>query len=289
MINEDTLIIHDTLFKQVCFVCKRDNSLKILSKDNLLGNFIENIVSKPVYKTIGGSDGDICWDGLEQITIDDKSYMINLYEAIRRDLFSYISTTIFFVSFLENVKRKYIDTIIKNVWTSFIPNDYKNKFLLYEDSLKNSLYYHLRTEFAELMECSNIRIYPEYQTYRKDEIRARIDLAIVEFREFCTENHLGDSEIEILSAIEIKYVGYRKADDDAILSDVKKCLSYLSKLSGSPHIYITFIQEAIYNCNSYNLLGKKKIKSKERLTELLGYIPIKNKESEEMEFHIVEY
>jgi len=289
MIKEDTLIIYDNLFKQVCFICKRDNSLRILSKVDYLRSFVENLIKKPVCMSLVESDGKKYWGNLQQITVDEIKYMRNLYELIKQELISNNIFSSFSVDFLENVKRSYIDAIIKRVWLSYIPLDYNNKFLLYEDSLKSSMYHHLRTELAELMDCTYIRIFPEYQTYRKENIRARIDLAIVEFKEFYADKHLADSEIEILSAIEFKFVGCGKADDDAIFSDVKKCISYLKKLSGTLHIYISYIQEAIYDSNDYKLLDKKKIKSKERITELLGFIPLKNEQSEKMEFKVVNY
>jgi hypothetical protein len=283
---ENTLIIYDKNYEEVCFICKENNNMKIFSKNSILKSFVKNIVNEQVYKSIGEIDGDVFWDSVEKVDIDDPSYIIFLYDKLKKNLFAYQSKNKVFIDFINDIKRDYIDKIIRRVWLMMIPEDYDNKFLLYEDSLKNSLYYHLRVELTELMKCTKIRIYPEYQTYRKERIRARIDIAIVEFSDFPEEGHLADAEIEILSAIEIKYVQHYKGDNDAINSDVKKCINYLDELHGQPQIYLTVIQEAIYNCNELSFLEGENIKSRERMTELLGYIPLKNEESENMVFRV---
>lgn len=41
--------------------------------------------------------------------------------------------------------QEVIDRVIKEVWVLNISKDYKSFFLLKEDTLKNALYYHLRT------------------------------------------------------------------------------------------------------------------------------------------------
>ncbi|MEQ6391395.1 hypothetical protein RZN22_19220, partial [Bacillaceae bacterium S4-13-58] len=58
--------------------------------------------------------------------------------------------------------QKVIDRAIKNVWNSNIPRDYQSFYLLKEDSLKNALYYHLRTKLHDFLETNNIRIFTEF-------------------------------------------------------------------------------------------------------------------------------
>ncbi|CRK83032.1 hypothetical protein [Neobacillus massiliamazoniensis] len=72
-----------------------------------------------------------------------------------------------------------IDRTIKEVWTEKIPYDYQSHYLLMEDSLKNALYFHLRTKLRNLIDSNNIRIYPEYHyKYYK------ADLAIVKLNDY---------------------------------------------------------------------------------------------------------
>jgi hypothetical protein len=47
---------------------------------------------------------------------------------------------------------KIIDRAIRNTWLDKISKDHKSFYLLKEDTLKNALYYHLRTELASLLE-----------------------------------------------------------------------------------------------------------------------------------------
>jgi phage gp46-like protein len=46
--------------------------------------------------------------------------------------------------------QEIIDRTIKEVWTEKIPYDYQSNYLLMEDSLKNALYFHLRTRLGNL-------------------------------------------------------------------------------------------------------------------------------------------
>lgn len=287
MKTRETLVLHDEKYDKVCFVNRDIDKLNIFTKNITFRKYIEKFINGPIYKKVGGSDGEVQWDGIEQIEVDDQGYMSYLYETILNNLITNNSNDLIYISFLDDIKREYINHLIEKVWLTMIPKDYDNKFLLYEDSLKGSLYYHIRKELSELMEFTNIRIYPEYQTYRKEKVRKKIDLAIVEVTEFPEVGHLGNAEIEILSAIEIKYVGGRKGDDNAIFSDVEKCSNYLSELNGNPQIYLTVIQEAIYGTNDYSFLQEKNVNSDKRITELLAYIPLINKENEKMEFKVV--
>lgn len=55
----------------------------------------------------------------------------------------------------EILKR--IDKEIKSIWENDIPLDYEEKWLLREDTLKNVLYFHLRTRLGQLFDKNNIR------------------------------------------------------------------------------------------------------------------------------------
>ena len=44
-----------------------------------------------------------------------------------------------------------IDRTIKEVWINEIKNDLSNNYILYEDTLKNAFYFHLRNKLSDLM------------------------------------------------------------------------------------------------------------------------------------------
>lgn len=68
-----------------------------------------------------------------------------------------------------------IDQCIKNIWANQISRDYKAKSLLLEDSLKNAIYHHLRTEIGDqYLQGNNIRIYTEFRIGSE-----KADIAIV--------------------------------------------------------------------------------------------------------------
>lgn len=66
-----------------------------------------------------------------------------------------------------------IDEAIKSVWVNEIRNDYENKRLLKEDTLKNAMYFHLRNRIGWLCDECDLRIFTEVyrlevQQYEKD-------------------------------------------------------------------------------------------------------------------------
>ena len=70
-----------------------------------------------------------------------------------------------------------IDKTIKEIWVNEIKNDYDEDYLLKEDSLKNSLYFHIRSTLEDVLRDNNLRIYPEFYF---TELKYRADLAIVQ-------------------------------------------------------------------------------------------------------------
>jgi hypothetical protein len=50
-----------------------------------------------------------------------------------------------------------INNIIKSIWVNDIKLDYDNGHLLKEDTLKNSLYFHLRTKLSNILEENDLR------------------------------------------------------------------------------------------------------------------------------------
>lgn len=55
-----------------------------------------------------------------------------------------------------------IDEAIKSIWVNEIRNDYENRRLLKEDTLKNALYFHLRNRIGWLCDECDLRIFTEF-------------------------------------------------------------------------------------------------------------------------------
>lgn len=164
--------------------------------------------------------------------------------------------------------QKTIDRAIKNIWVDKISEDHGSFYLLKEDTLKNALYYHLRTELASLLEKKNLRIFTEF--YHGGFIA---DLAIVKLNDEPGYNdHLKDDIENVLAIIELKYksCGTMKFFKD----DVLKIKNYIDATPlASTQYYLAFIHEAEYEYIEDDswLTLEQQVWAKDRLTELSGH------------------
>jgi hypothetical protein len=160
-----------------------------------------------------------------------------------------------------------IDRTIKEVWIEKIPNDYQSYYLLMEDSLKNALYFHLRTRLSNLLDSNNIRIYPEY--HYKD---CKADLAIVKLNDNPGKSdHLRDDVASVLAINEIKYKS--GSSIQPFEDDIQKIKKYVDmKPNDDTQYYLAFVHEAEYEFNEEDswLTAEQQEWAKGRLTELSG-------------------
>ncbi len=119
-----------------------------------------------------------------------------------------------------------IDSTIKYVWQYEIAKDYDNWWLLKEDSLKNSLYYHIRSKLEKVFEDHNIRIYTEFNDDIFKGTGYRPDMVIATVDEESEEEYLGKCIKECLCVIELKHKG-RYANYKDILADFEKIKEYI--------------------------------------------------------------
>lgn len=90
--------------------------------------------------------------------------------------------------------QEVIERVIKEVWILNISKDYKyykSFYLLKEDTLKNALYYLLRTRLQHFFEQNTVRIYTEY--FYKGFVA---DLAIVKLNVYPGNNDYLKDEVE---------------------------------------------------------------------------------------------
>lgn len=164
--------------------------------------------------------------------------------------------------------QKTIDRAIKNIWVDKISKDHESFHLLKEDTLKNALYFHLRTELASLLEKHNLRIYTEF--YHGGFIA---DLAIVKLNDDPGNNdHLKDDIENVLAIIEMKYKSCSTMK--FFEEDVLKIKNYIDATPlANTQYYLAFIHESEYEYIEDDswLTLEQQVWAKDRLTELSGH------------------
>lgn len=158
-----------------------------------------------------------------------------------------------------------IDETVKEIWVNEIADDYESGWLLKEDTLKNSFYYHLRTKLGKLFEDNDIRIFTEFtdnkfkgKEYRPDMVIARVDLEK-------GSKYWGDDVTECLAVIEIKFKNGSNSSKD-IYNDYKKLSVYADSLGVGCKLYMATIWEYEDDETSWESEDSKWAKG--RLTEL---------------------
>lgn len=136
-----------------------------------------------------------------------------------------------------------IDKTIKEIWVNEIKNDYDEYYLLKEDSLKNSLYFHIRSTLEDVLRDNNLRIYPEFYF---PELKYRADLAIVQMNTESKNYYLKDRVSEVVVIFELKYVNAsnnNEATEQWIMEDIKKFKRYVQEGQLNAQFYFAVIYE----------------------------------------------
>ena len=136
-----------------------------------------------------------------------------------------------------------IDKTIKEIWVNEIKKDYDEDYLLKEDSLKNSLYFHIRSKLEDALRDSSLRIYPEFYF---PELKYRADLAIVQMDTESENYYLKDRVSEVVAILELKYVNASNNDEATeqwIMEDIKKFKRYIQEGQLKAQLYFAVIYE----------------------------------------------
>ena len=140
----------------------------------------------------------------------------------------------------EQVLRE-IDSVIKLVWEKDIKKDHRKNYLLREDTLKASIYFHLRRRLKKLLKENSLRIYTEFYLSK---IKLRPDIVIAEIDEKSEEWHLKDWVVSIPVIIEIKFEsGKSKGTKDVIKRDIEKMKTYIKDVSPDSKCYLAVLYE----------------------------------------------
>lgn len=160
-----------------------------------------------------------------------------------------------------------IHNTIKYVWEYDIPNDYNKKILLKEDTLKNALYFHIRTRLSSLLEKYNIMIFTEFNTDKFRNKGYRADLILAQMN-FDKNENWGDCVENYISVFELKFKSGYSAASDEILKDYEKTKHYIEELNLGE--YCRYYVASIWECytDSKWWLEKNEEWAKGKLTEL---------------------
>ena len=140
-----------------------------------------------------------------------------------------------------NISR-IVDEAIISVWENEIQNDYKRLWLLKEDSLKNALYFHLRTNLEKIFNENNIRIFTEFTDCEFKHSGYRPDMVIAKIDPDADVAYWGDAVTECIAVIELKYkTGF--ATNEEIYSDYDKLKYYIDTLGVNSKLYMATIWE----------------------------------------------
>ena len=174
-----------------------------------------------------------------------------------------------------------IDSILKYIWMYDIKRDYDCGYLLKEDTLKNALYFHLRTKLSALMEKYHLRIYTEFTDDLLKGTKRVPDLVVVK-ADPDSPYVWGDAVTEIVLIMEIKYKYGRGASVDAIANDFEKIKWYTENLDSDCLYYMATIWEE--NDEDTSWIRKNAAWAKGKLTELNA-----SYEKDQMRFYITEH
>ena len=144
---------------------------------------------------------------------------------------------------LDEFIVKLIDKTIKEIWVNEIKKDYDEDYLLKEDSLKNSLYFHIRSKLEDVLRDNNLRIYTEFYF---PELKYRADLAIVQMDTESESYYLKDRVKEVVAIFELKYVNTRNNDEATtqwVMDDIKKFKRYIQDGKVNAQFYFAVIYE----------------------------------------------
>lgn len=180
------------------------------------------------------------------------------------------------MSEIETIKNTLI-----SVWEKNIKNDYENTYLIQEDTLKCSLYHHLRNELGELLNQHNLAILTEYRGNEFVGTNYRPDIVIVKLKDNCNEPYFVDRIEKLMFVIELKYKDSSNGSTNDIYSDCDKIKEYMKMLNDDCQFILAVIQETKWDEPFWFEEDDKKL-GKNRVTELVA--SYKNEKRKELEF-----
>lgn len=146
-----------------------------------------------------------------------------------------------------------IDSCIKQVWCYDIKSDYNADRILQEDTMKNALYFHLRTKLGDtFLEEHNLKLYTEFHDGILKSSNMRPDIVIVEMKynyQKSETEYLGDpNNFEAIPiVIELKFQGNTSTAENNVYRDFDKINEYMKILPEDTKYYLGIIHEKYWS------------------------------------------
>lgn len=135
-----------------------------------------------------------------------------------------------------------IDETIASIWEYEIKADYESGWLLKEDTLKNALYFHIRSKLGKLFDENDIRIFTEFTDWKFKRSGYRPDMVIARVNIDSDDYYWGNAVTKCLAVIELKYkAGFGSSEE--IYADYDKLRYYVETLGVDSKLYMATIWE----------------------------------------------
>ncbi|MBR3975885.1 MAG: hypothetical protein IKJ88_08500 [Clostridia bacterium] len=176
-----------------------------------------------------------------------------------------------------------IDITIKKIWEKEIKKDYKNRWLLKEDTLKNAFYFHLRKKLGKLFDENDIRIFTEFTDAEFKGSGCIPDMVIAKVDFDKDVAYWGDCVTNCIAVIEFKFKhGFSPSKE--IYADYKKMRRYANKFKVGGKLYMATIWE--YEDDETAWENENNKWAKDKLVELNASY---ERDTEEMRFYIKDH
>lgn len=158
-----------------------------------------------------------------------------------------------------------IDEAIRSIWEKEIKHDYDKNWIMNEDGLKTSLYFHLRKRLEPILAENDLRIFTEFKDAEFYNSGFRPDMAIAWINMNSDAECWRDAVTDCVAVIELKFKsGFH--DKEAIYADYEKLKAYIENLKLSCRLYMATIWECEDDKTTW--IRKNAAWAKEKVTEL---------------------
>lgn len=161
--------------------------------------------------------------------------------------------------------EKIIDESIKAIWVGKIEADYSSGWLLKEDTLKNALYFHLRTSLETIFDANDLRIFTEFTDGTFKGSQCRPDMVIAKVNMDYDGCYWGNAVTDCLAVIEIKFKSQFTSSRE-VQADYEKLRHYAQVLGVNCKMYMATIWECEDDESTW--IRKNAAWAKGRVTEL---------------------
>lgn len=176
-----------------------------------------------------------------------------------------------------------IDETLKSIWENEIQNDYNQICFMNEDTLKNVLYFHLRSKLEKILIENDLRILTEFTDAEFNRSGFRPDMVIAKINMDSDAEYWRKAVEACPIVIELKFKSMF-ADKEAIYADYSKLEKYIKALGVGGKVFMVTIWECQDAKTAW--LDEETVWAKGKLTELNASL---SWDEGEPQFYVVEH